>query len=74
MTLDELKAYPKPYITPEIAAKITGQDAHTIRLQARQRPELLGYPVNVCGTRTRIPKWSFIQFWFGESERSCNHA
>ena len=71
MTRQEIEAYPKAYITPAIAASVTGQDPATIRLQARERPELLGYPANVCGTRVRIPKEPFIAFWFGRGERSA---
>lgn len=69
MTLDELKAYPKPYLTPEQVARIIHGDAHAIRLQARSRPELLGFPVTVCGTRTKIPKQPFIEYWFGKERK-----
>jgi len=72
--LEELIANPKPFITPAIAAKVTGQNPHSIRLMARQKPELLGYPVSVCGNRTLIPKWSFIKFWFGIDEQDCKLA
>ena len=66
MTRQELEAHPKPYITPEIAARVIGGDAHAIRLQARRKPELLGFPVCVIGTRIKIPKQAFIAYWFGK--------
>ena len=66
MTKEELTAYPKEYFTAKIISEVTGQDPHTIRLQARRKPELLGFPVSVCGTRTRIPKEPFINYWFGQ--------
>jgi hypothetical protein len=68
MTREDLENYPRAFITPAIAAVVTGQDPQTIRLQARQRPDLLGYPVNVCKTRVRIPKVPFMEYWFGSPE------
>lgn len=70
MTRAELEAYPKNFLTPAVAAQVTGQDPHTIRLLARERPHLLGYPVMVSGTRTRIPKQPFIEAWFGTQKEA----
>ena len=56
MELQDLVRMPEQFITPAIAAKVTGQDPQELRLQARERPELLGYPVSVCGTRTKNSK------------------
>lgn len=67
MTLDELRKYPRPYLTPEQVARTLGADAHAIRLQARTKPELLGFPVMVCGTRTKIPTQPFIEWLFGKA-------
>ena len=66
MTKEELTAYPKEYFTEKKnISEVTGQPAHN-RLQARRKPEYLGFPVSVCGTRTRIPKEPFINYWFGQ--------
>lgn len=62
MTLQELKKLDRNIITPAMAAQIIGCDPHYIRLQARNRPELLGFPVIVLGTRTKIPRVPFIRF------------
>ena len=63
----EIRDYPRAWIPPSLAAKVTGQDPHFIRLQARDDPAAMGYPVQVCGSRTRIPKESFLRFWLGET-------
>lgn len=59
--LEAIKAMDKPMITPAEAAPVIGCDPHWIRLMARQRPEGLGFPVTVVGTRTKIPRIPFIQ-------------
>lgn len=72
MTLDDIKALEKEMITPAVAAEILGCDPQGIRIAARTEPQSLGFPVNVIGTRTRIPRRAFIQFmesgglWFSK--------
>lgn len=66
MTLQELKSIDKDIITPAEAASVIGCDPHYIRVQARTRPELLGFPVMVLGSRTKIPRLPFIQFLEGK--------
>ena len=65
MTLDEIKKSDKPVLTPADVAEVLGCDPHKIRVTAKQRPELLGFPVCVVGTRTKIPRLPFIQFLEG---------
>ena len=65
MTLAELKALNTEMLTPAQVAAVTGQHPQYIRIQARENPKLLGYPVSVCGTRTRIPKAGFIRWMEG---------
>lgn len=62
MTLEEIKRMDSVMITPAIAAPVIGCDPQLIRLQARERPELLGFPVVVVGTRTKIPRIPFIRY------------
>ena len=66
MTRAEIESIERPYLTPEQVARIIHGDAHAIRLQARRKPELLGFPATVIGTRTKIPKQAFIAYWFGK--------
>ncbi len=54
-------------ITPEAAASVLGCTPNSLRQAARQRPELLGFPVIVMGHRVRIPRLPFIQFMEGGS-------
>lgn len=62
MTINELKQSDKAFITPAVAASIIRCDPNYIRVAARQRPDLLGFPVCVMGHRTRIPRVPFIRF------------
>lgn len=62
MNLAEIKASEEIMLKPADIAKILGCDAHTIRLQAREYPESLGFPVAVLGNRTLIPRKAFLKF------------
>ncbi len=65
MTLQDLKNLRKDIITPAEAAQVIGCDPHYIRVQARSDPKMLGFPVVVIGSRTKIPRLPFIQFMEG---------
>ena len=67
MTLAEIKASDKMWLTPDEIAPVIGAHAQSIRAAAREKPELLGFPVTVVGSRTRIPRKPFLQF-LGEAE------
>lgn len=69
MTLAEIKALDKDIITPAQAAGPLGCDPQYIRVAARQRPELLGFPVTLIGSRVKIPKLPFIRYMEGEQEK-----
>lgn len=62
MTLSEIKQSDKDVLIPADVAPVIGCNPHQIRVTARQRPELLGFPVIVVGTRVKIPRKPFIQF------------
>lgn len=62
MTLDELRNSDKQILVPDDVAPFLGCDPHHIRVQARERPELLGFNVCVIGSRVKIPKEPFIKF------------
>ena len=62
MTLAEIKASEKDMLLPTDIYKILGCDAHSIRLQAREYPEMLGFNVIVIGNRTLIPRKAFLRF------------
>jgi hypothetical protein len=67
MTLDDLKRLDREFLTPAQVAEILNCSAHGVRIWARQRPEQLGFPVCIIGTRVRIPKRPFIQFMEGKA-------
>ena len=62
MTMAEIRASDKDMLIPTDINKILGCDAHTIRIQARDFPESLGFPVTVIGNRTLIPRKAFLRF------------
>lgn len=64
-TLQELEAYPQDTLTVAVVGKVLKADPQTLRLQARQRPDLLGFPVIVAGTRVKIPKDAFLRYMRG---------
>ena len=62
LTLDEIEAIDSEVLTPAQAASVLHLDQDTIRGQARDCPEMLGFPVIVCGNRVKIPKVAFLKF------------
>ena len=67
MTLQQIEQIDRPYLMVEEVAKVLCLTPQMIRTQARERPELLGFPVISCGTRTRVPKEGFLRFMKGSS-------
>ena len=67
MTLDDLKRLDREFLTPAQVAEVLGCDPHGIRVWARQRPEGLGFPVCLVGSRTKIPRRAFIAWMEGNS-------
>ena len=67
MTLAEIKESNKLWLTPDEIAPVIGAHAQSIRAAAREKPELLGFPVTVVGRRTRIPRIPFLRF-LGEAD------
>ena len=66
MTLSDIEAMDRSVLTPAIVSEYLGCDQQTLRLQARLRPDLLGFPVVCVGTRVKIPKEPFRAFGRGE--------
>lgn len=67
MTLEDMIRSEKPFVTPQDVADVLQCSAQLIRIQARDNPEALGFPVIRIGSRTKIPRKAFIQF-MGEKE------
>ena len=71
MTLEDLRAIEREYLTPAQVGAVLGGDPQNIRVLAATEPWRLGYPVSRSGSRTKIPRRAFIKFLEGEtSERT----
>lgn len=66
MTMDDLKRVDREWLLAREVAPVLGTDPHSIRVAARLAPERLGFPVCLVGSRVRIPKKPFIQYWEGK--------
>lgn len=69
MTLAEIRASDKVMLLAKDVAPVLGCDPHSIRIQAREYPEQLGFPVVVIGNRTLIPRKPFLAY-LGEGEEA----
>ena len=67
MTLEEIKGSDAIFLKPTDIAHILECNPQFIRQAAREKPELLGFPVTVVGTRTKIPRKAFLAY-IGEDE------
>ena len=61
-TLQDLIESPKDFFTPGEVGDVLGCDPHTLRLTARQRPELMQFPFTIQGNRVKFPKLPFLRF------------
>ena len=61
-TLDDLRKCPKAFFTPGDVCGVLGSNPQTIRVTARQRPDLIGYEFTFVGNRMKIPKIPFLRF------------
>lgn len=59
--LEEIKGLDKANLTPAEAAQVMHCSPDLIRVAARQKPELLHFPVSVVGNRTKIPRIPFLR-------------
>lgn len=64
-TLKDIEAMTAEKLTPQQVADVIGANAQAIRIQARDNPERLGFPVIVVGHRVKIPRQAFLNFMRG---------
>ena len=62
MTLEQIKASDKIWLTAADIAPVLQCDPNLIRWQAHNDPAKLGFPVSVLKTRVKISRKSFLQF------------
>ena len=66
-TLTDIEAINQDMLTLAMVAEYLGVSPQAIRVQAKSRPDLLGFPVIVIGSRVKIPKNAFIKFLKGKN-------
>lgn len=66
MTLQDIERIPREFLTAVQVAPVLGADPQTVRMQARQRPDLLPFPVVCLGSRVKIPKAAFLRAMRGD--------
>lgn len=69
MTLSELAAIDKVFLTPAQIAPVLETDPNLIRWQAHHEPEKLGFRVIVIRSRVKIVKESFLEYMGFKGER-----
>ena len=62
MTIAELAECRKPFLMASDIAPILDCDPQGLRVQARENPAALGFPVTVIGKRVRIPTKAFKDY------------
>ena len=65
MTLKELAELETDVLTCAQVAAVLGVNADSLRAQAWEAPELLGFPVIIVGSRIKIPRRAFVNFMGG---------
>ncbi len=66
MTIREMELSDKDFLTPKEVAEAMGADQQTLRVVARQAPERLGFPFALVGTRMKISRVGFLNWYYGK--------
>lgn len=62
MSIQEIVSSEKVFLTVADIAPILHCDPQCIRRQAKEDPEVLGFPILQIGSRIRIPRIPFLKF------------
>lgn len=65
MNLNDIKAMECDTLKPSEVASVLHCNPQWVREAARTRPDLLGFPTIVYGSRTLIPREAFIRYMEG---------
>lgn len=65
MTIEEIKESNKSILTPMDVAQVLGCDPNVIRKQANEDIRQLGFPAAKIGTRIKIPRQAFVDWYYG---------
>ena len=74
MGICELEKMTRETISCEAAADVIGCNPQLLRIQARQCPQALGFPVIVIGNHVKIPRRPFIAFMRGDAAKETAGA
>ena len=66
-SVESLKAVQKDFLTAAEIATVLNSDPNTIRWQAHNEPDKLGFPVIVIKSRVKVPRMAFIKFCEGQA-------
>lgn len=66
LTLEDIESMDALTLTPAQVASVLNCDPQVVRLSAKNRPDLLGFPVICVGNRVKIPRIPFLRFVKGE--------
>lgn len=69
MTIQEIRATEKAFLTCADIAPAIGSDPHALRVEAKKEHSRLGFPVLIIGTRVKIPTAGFINWYEGRLAR-----
>ena len=69
MTIQEIRATEKAFLTCAEIAPAIGSDPHALRIEARKRDCRLGFPVMLIGNRVKIPVAGFINWYEGRGQK-----
>lgn len=62
VTLEEIKNSDSLFLTAKDISEVLKTDPNKIRMEAQTRPQALGFPVTVTGTRVKIWRKPFLKF------------
>ena len=69
VTIQEIREMPRTYLTANDIGTLIGIRPDNLLWQARQDPSRLGFPVCVAGDTVRIPKFAFLDWLLGSSNK-----
>lgn len=71
MGIAELETMTKETISCTAAAEVLSCNPQLLRIQARECPQALGFPVIVIGKHVKIPRRAFISFLRGDAQAAA---
>lgn len=69
MTIEDIRNMDKDILTPGDVAPVLHCDPNVIRYQASKDIKQLGFPCSKIGTRIKIPKDAFINWYLGKERK-----